>query len=416
MALKSVLFIVRSFSGTGAQPIRFRQIISHLAGGFNIHVLELTHGRSGVRVEDGITIHSLRYSLPGRIVNPHVAATGAVPLKSGSYARPVAVIKRHIRSLFFPDTVITEAARLRREAVRLTSVYGFSAVVLSAFPFSVLLCAGALKRQAGTRIILDVGDPFYGNSRNGFIRDFLALRFERRHLRYIDSLIVTNEMTRNHYLRTFSHPGAEAIHVIPMGISESLASGPDAGRVSPAFAGSAERFVLAYAGQLYRNLREPFELYRAVISLNSEPGAGVELRMYGSFSREFSAGYGTDESVRFMGQVPHGSMGAVYGSAGAVVFIDNAYGMQTPGKVFEVILTGRPVLFITDRNESPSLEVIKGLSHVIISQNSAGMIAAAIRKIMVMTPEYPSGEQVSRFLWEKRAAAYKEVLSYPDAE
>jgi hypothetical protein len=416
VALKSVLFIVRSFSGTGAQPIRFRQIISHLAGGFDIHVLEMTRGKSGARVEDGVTIHSLGYSLLGGLLNPPAAGIGASRTGYGSFAGPAAVIKRHIRSLFFPDTVITEASRLRREAVRLTLINGFSVVVLSAFPFSVMLCAGALKKKTGTRIILDVGDPFYSNSRNGLLRDALARRFERKNLEHIDSLVVTNEITRRHYLNTYSILRAGEVHVIPMGFGVALASGFKAVEASSPSGGGDERFVLVYAGQFYRKLREPFELYRAVISLQGETDAGIELKVYGSFSREFSSGYEEEESIRFMGQVSHESMGSVYRSAGAVVFIDNAYGMQTPGKVFEVVLTGRPVLFITDRSESPALEVIKGLRHVIISANSAGKIAAAIMKLTVMTPEYPSVEQVSGFLWERRAEEYRKILLHCDGE
>jgi hypothetical protein len=54
--MNRLLFVVRSFSGSGAQPIRFRQIISYLVPEFDVHVLEFTHSRGGIRNKNGITI------------------------------------------------------------------------------------------------------------------------------------------------------------------------------------------------------------------------------------------------------------------------------------------------------------------------------------------------------------------------
>jgi len=411
LAGPGVLFVVRSFSGTGAQPIRFRQIISHLKKEYEIHVLELTHCNAGVREEDGITIHSLAYSRIGKILNPPGRNISSAPGGRASASRKIAVLKRHIRSLFFPDSVVTEGARLSREAVSLTLRYGFRVVVLSAFPFTVLRSAKALKRLTGIRVILDVGDPFYRNSRNRFLRDLMARSFEAKHLRFIDSLVVTNEMTRNHYINTFIHPGPEAVHVVPMGISESMAKGFSGKPVHYSGTSPNAPFILIYAGQLYRKMREPFGLYRAVMDLNIEAGAKVHLQMYGSFSREFSSGYEEDGMISFMGQIPHNEITEVYSNAGAVVFIDNAYGMQTPGKVFEVALLQKPVLFIADRSESPALEVVNGLKHIVITANQPDLIAAGIRRIMVMEHEYPSPEMVQRFLWENRARQYEQIIN-----
>ncbi|HOE25025.1 MAG TPA: hypothetical protein PLA17_05535 [Bacteroidales bacterium] len=49
MTASSVLFVIRSYSRTGAQPIHFFEIIDYLAGVFSIHVLELIHGKPGTR-------------------------------------------------------------------------------------------------------------------------------------------------------------------------------------------------------------------------------------------------------------------------------------------------------------------------------------------------------------------------------
>jgi glycosyltransferase involved in cell wall biosynthesis len=407
-----VLFVVRSFSRTGAQPIRFRQITGFLKDAFEVHVLELTYDRAGTRQHDGITIHSMGYSAAGRIFNPEIKEGAASVGRAGGFARIRPAARRFIRSLFFPDSVITEGRRLRKEVVRLTRLHNFRVVILSAFPFTVLLCAGALKRKTAAKVILDTGDPFYSNSKNGYLRDMLARSYESRHLRFIDRLVVTNEVTRAHYLSTFNFPGPDSVAVVAMGISSSLSSNGRKDDDTIDTAVTANRFTLVYAGQLYRKMREPYELYHAVALMNEhDPSCEVTLDMYGSFSSRFSAGYVSAGSIRFRGQIPHDAIAGVYRNAGAVVFIDNAYGMQTPGKVFEVALINRPVLFIADRDESPALEVIRGLRHIVVTRNRAADIASAIRELMVMKPEYPARSKVQEFLWETRAEQYRNIIS-----
>jgi len=46
-----------------------------------------------------------------------------------------------------------------------------------------------------------------------------------------------------------------------------------------------------------------------------------------------------------------------------------------------------------------------------VVRNNSESIAAAISEIMAMTPQYPSREEVSEFLWEKRAEEYNLVLN-----
>ncbi len=411
MQTRAVLFVVRSYSRTGALPIRFRQIAGFLACKFDVHVLELTHGKAPVRVENGVTIHPVEYSRPGKILNPEKSYTITGTSGSTSYVKPLAMLKRLIRSLLFPDSVVTEARHLRKEVLRLTGEYRFSSVVLSAFPFSVLLCARSLRRKTEAGIILDVGDPFYRNSTNGYLKDLLARRFERRHLKFIDRLVVSSEALRQHYLESYSYLTPGTVRTVAMGITGSLLPvlSPEsvAGKGKP----PGEPFRLVYAGQLYRKMREPFELYRAVSALKSEDNVEVSLSMYGSYSSEFSAGFENTEGIRFMGPVAHGDIANVYGSADALVFIDNAYGLQTPGKIFEVVFVNKPVLFIADRDQSPALDFIRGLNHIVTARNSAGSIADAVRVIMKMNPEYPSPEKVREFLWEKRAEEYSHIIN-----
>lgn len=410
--MNRVLFVVRSFSRTGAQPIRFREILSFLSSFFEVHVLELTHGQGGVRHESGLTIHSLAYSLPGRLLNREGVLTGTMPGIPGKPGKLKSVVTTVVRTLLFPDSVITEGGRIRREVLRLTKELRFDAVVLSAFPFTVMLSIRALKRKTKAGIILDVGDPFYKNSKNGFIRDLLALSFEKRYLKHVDRLIVTNAVTRDHYLSTYNNLRPEQVRIVPYGVSESFISAVISESGANTRKGTGADFSLVYAGQLYKGMREPFELYRAISVLNeSDHARDVRLDMYGSYNTEFLNTGSAARHIRFRGQVAHRDLVNVYLDADAVVFIDNAYGMQTPGKVFEILLINRPVLCIADRGQSPALEVLRGAGHIVISVNKAEMIATAIRKLMETTVTSGTPANPEEFSWEARSKQYKQILT-----
>jgi hypothetical protein len=410
---KGVLFVVRSFSRTGAQPIRFREILSFLSSFFDIHVLELTHGQRGVRYENGLTIHSLEYSWPGRLFNREGIPSGTIP--GGVRGKPgklKSVVTRVVRTLLFPDSVITEVGRIRREALRLTREHKFDVVVLSAFPFTVMLSIRALRRKTGVGIILDVGDPFYKNSKNGFFRDLMARSFEKRYLKDIDRLIVTNAVTRDHYLQTYKNLRPEQVSIIPYGVSESYISAVRSESYKYARSGEREYFSLVYAGQLYQGMREPFELYKAISLLNeSDQAREVRLDMYGSYNSEFLNTGTAAPHITFRGQVAHSDLINVYLDADAVVFIDNAYGMQTPGKVFEISIINRPVLCIADRGHSPALEVLHGAGHIVMTANKAEMIVGSIRKIMDTGMTFRNTAAPNEFSWEERSHQYKQILT-----
>ena len=417
--MNRLLFVVRSFSGSGAQPIRFRQILNYLRTEFDVHVLELTHDKGGERKDNGITIHSLEYTGIGGILNKK-AETGTISAGSkNSTRKPSLLLKRFVRSMLFPDSLITEAPGLRREALRLAGELKCEVVIVSAFPFTTLICLKAIKQKLGIKTILDVGDPFYKNSKNGYVKDWFARIFEKRYLKYTGILVVTNTLTKDHYLNSFPESlRPDQVRIIPMGVSEAFLSAVRRNNYEEKASGDRSQFNLFYAGQLYRRLREPFELYRAVTEIckdNSLPK--VRLDMYGSFNKGFIAGFENSGSVFFHGHIRHDDLPEIYRKADAIVFIDNAYGMQTPGKIFEIALTGKPVLFISDRKQSPALEVIKDMDHFVVTGNSSGMIISAIRKIIVETtgnrqPIYP----VCNFLWEDRAARYKQILTETIAE
>lgn len=410
--MDKLLFVVRAYSTTGAQPNRFRQLHKHLKSRFEIHVLELTHGVGGIRVEERIIIHSLEYSKLGKLLNPDKKRASLA--NSSDVKNPLdsarILIKKLIRNLLFPDSVVPEAFRIRKEVRRLVSIYGFRLIVVSAFPFTTLCSIGGLRKIFKVKIVLDIGDPFYSNSDNGSLRDLLARQFEKHYLKEIDALVVTNANTKTHYLTTFNNQiQTESVYIVEQGVNEEFIRAVN--MVTSEANRNSSDIRLVYAGQLYRKLREPFNLYKAVEICNSScSGIKISLHMYGTYNKDFYPRGGVSENIKMMGQVSFEEIVKVILGADIVVFIDNAFGLQTPGKIFELALLKKHVLFISDNLDSPASSVARSYNHFHFTGNSPMQIAQAIDKIL-SSGEVPEQETLNKnFLWEKKADEYTKVF------
>jgi glycosyltransferase involved in cell wall biosynthesis len=382
---------------------------------FEIHVLEIHHEADKTIFENGIWLHKIEYSDFGKLLNPDVNITADFPnlkgkLVSGLKSR----FKKLIRKLFFPDTVIFEKNRLIRKVKEFLRSNDIHTVIASGFPFTTMILSATVKKDfPSVRFIYDVGDPFYKNSQNGLIRDWLAKLFERKYLKYIDKLVVTNNATFQHYSDHFGdviNPCQVAI--IQMGVPRELLE-----LVNEKFSQKRDSFNnnelrLVYAGQLYTKLREPYELYKAIAKWNcTKDQRKITLDMYGSFSDVFKTGVNDDLSIFFKSKASNKEIIEAYYNNDVIIFLDNAWGLQTPGKVFEVAAVGRPVLFISDHENSPAKEVVKDLGHFYYCKNKCDLIIETIRKIK-KNPDIGSIDEIrKRFSWQTRADQYASLIN-----
>jgi glycosyltransferase involved in cell wall biosynthesis len=382
---------------------------------YEIHVLEIQHKADVTIFENGIWFHKIEYSCIGKFINPDVNITADLPIfnarrSSGLKSR----LKKHIRKIFFPDTVIFEKNKLIRKVKELLCLYNINTVIASGFPFTTMILSETVKKDfPAVRFIYDVGDPFYKNSQNGLMRDWFAKLFERKYLKHIDKLVVTNKSTFQHYLDNFGdviNPCQFAI--IQMGVPRELLE-----LVNEKFSQKRDslnnnELRLVYAGQLYAKLREPYELYRAVAKWNSlKEQRKIALDMYGSFRDVFKTGVNDNLSIFFKGKVSNKEIIEAYYNSDVIIFLDNAWGLQTPGKVFEVAAVGRPVLFISDHKNSPAKEIVQDLDHFYYCKNNCDLIIETIRKIRVCPVSDSISEIRNRFSWQTRADQYAELIN-----
>lgn len=417
--LRKILFVVRSFSQSGAQPLRFRMILNFLKEEFEVHVLEIHHDKADSYYEKCIWFHKIEYSLPGKFLNYNetkkktkTTNTTHTDIKSTLFFK--SILKKKVRKIFFPDILIFEKRRLIKKTLELISINEFQIVVSSGFPFTTMVLSKEVKEKYPfVRFIYDIGDPFFGNSQNGFIKNYFARYYEKKYLKYIDNLVVTNNVTLKHYLKNFGKEiKQDQIEIIQMGVNlefieEMEQHFPFINKGRP-----DKNMDFVYAGQLYKSLREPFELYKAVAKWNSNIESGkINLFMYGSFRDAYKIRDSSSHNIYFKGLASNEEIIGTYFTCDVIVFIDNAWGMQTPGKIFEVSAIGKPVLFISDNKESPAFEVVKDFKHFFFCRNNHIDIINTIKYI----DRDISFNQVKKirndFSWVNRAKQYSTLLN-----
>lgn len=374
--MKKALFIVRAFDYIGPQSIRFNEIIRHLEKYLDIHLLcfSLTHFEHSLEKVNNLTIHRLPYSPIGRILNSGLRSGVNTP--KGNDRTHKHLIYKTIRalgkSLLFPDIFIIEHL-LSRKYVKNLANQNFDYVIGSAFPFSILLYAKLIKSiSPKTQFIYDIGDPFFMNSVNNYLRNKMAFYFERHYLKFIDQLIVTNESTLIHYKQHFPKQTANKIHIIPQAfrvIREFKTQKTQSVKV-------AFPVQLIYAGNFYRKLREPYNLFSSIELTGIDK---VELHVYGVVNKRFHRNL---DNIKFLGAVPYNELLKAYERYHITVFIDNSKGFQTPGKIWELIALKKPILFISDRTDSPAMEIIRNYSGAIIVKNDINSITQGLNLML----------------------------------
>lgn len=410
MALERLIVVSPLYSLNAPQPTRFREMVSRWSSCFRVTVLAFNTGKEDVISGTGATPALMEFGAAGRmLIRSRLGHQAGGPSQAGLSAKSQGLrglLKRvHINRYFFPDIFIVEYLNIKRHLFDLCRRIHPDTVLLSTAPFTLMMLAGPLRRKfPHIRIVIDTGDPLYGDSSTygkRLLHLVFARRMERKCLASADLLVVPTVKLQQHYLDCYRTVVTEGkVRVIENGISEVYAMIP---------AGRNERvppFRMVYAGRFYRKMRDPSELYRAVSAF---PEGSLRLKVFGNIQERYRPPAG---DMRFFhgGPVSSAELASEYSEADLVVYLDNAWGVQVPGKIYEVLAVNRPVLYICRDEDSPSFHLVKGLDGVVTARNSYGDIASAIGEIMKWKPGLSFSRGSARYTFEALAGRYRAIL------
>lgn len=407
-----ILIIVRAYGKSGPQPIRFKNICRYLLSEYDITIIKKSFIKKTIVEYDGlIKIINLPYTRLGRILNSNNQSSEIRSIIKGNKTivkkirKYLSIIK--LKRIIFPDPFITEIPSLKKSIRSFIQKEHPEIVIGSAFPFSVMILGKYIKRNwSEIKWIFDIGDPFYKNSamKKRFLHCLFSKYYENHYIGYIDKLIVTNLRTKEHYLKTFPKLNEKKINIVVQGTNlvynKSIITK------------ICNEFIIVYAGRFYKNLREPFNTWEAVNRYN---GKKIKLDIYGKLDNYFMTKLNkinTNGNIEYKGLVDHLKMKEIYQKSNAVLFIDNLYGLQTPGKIYEVLASSKPVLFVYNGKQSPSYEIASKYSNVVMAENEINEIEKAIELLINNYSDIANAiVDLDEYSWENCAKKYIEIIN-----
>ena len=203
------------------------------------------------------------------------------------------------------------------------------------------LTAWALTRRTGLPWLADFGDPWVNQNTPAW-RSSADAAVERTLARRMSGATVTTPQLARVYEDRYPH--LRPVRVVRQGFDADLFARVAAGRRT-----GPGPLNLVYTGTLYSGFREPTPVFEA-LRLARSRGLDVVLTVAGRMDEsviDLAQRVGVADSVDFAGIVPYKHAISLQKGADVLLHLDNADApLQVPGKLYEYLAAGRPVLVV----------------------------------------------------------------------
>lgn len=279
--------------------------------------------------------------------SPTGVAVARGPVRLNWKGRLVERIRSLYASGLFPD-IRAEWNPPARKALRpLLASMEPDVVVVSHEPASTLPL-GLLAKRLGYQLVADLGDPVCASYTPRRWRR-RAWRLERSICAEADLVTVTTEATGRLLSERHGIDSAR-MHVMPQGYDARAfaAATPASAMFDP------EWLDVLYTGSFYA-FRRHEALVSAVLAT-----AGVRLNIASSAvpASIAEAARQHPDRIRLFGFLPHDEVLALQRGAGLLVNLANSDAAQVPGKIYEYLGSGRPILHVGDNPADEAIALL----------------------------------------------------------
>ncbi|MDH7454063.1 glycosyltransferase [Luteimonas composti] len=246
-------------------------------------------------------------------------------------------------------------------------------IVISSHEPATTLRLGRLAKEAGYPWLVDMGDPvlsFYTPAR--WRR--LAGRIESWTCRNADHVLVTTEAART--LLRSRYPLADSrVSVLSQGFDPP---GNASGEVELPVAFDPALLELVYTGSFYA-FRNGMPVVEAVASL---PGARLTVATRTPPQWLLEAAARHPQALRLAGFVTQAQAAAMQRAADVLVNVANSDPVHIPGKFYEYLGAGRPILHLGDAQGDSAAELLQAQRRGLTVPNQQAAIAAALESLL----------------------------------
>jgi hypothetical protein len=189
------------------------------------------------------------------------------------------------------------------------------------------------------------------------------------------------------------------ISVIEMGLDKQTADISE----YPVVKNKNAEINLLYAGIFYKKLREPFNLYSAILS----GPENINLIIFGKCSYQYLPT--NNKKITYGGLILKNNLKEKYNKADVIVFIDNFYGIQMPAKILEVIALNKPILFIYENDNSPSLNYSREHDGIYYAKNTVDSIRGVLFELTKIK-NYVYKRNLTKYYWDNLLKEFDKII------
>ena len=292
----------------------------------------------------------------------------------------------------------------RRKGAALLASGRFDAVYVSVPPFSSLVAARAMAKQAGLPLILDFRDSWVPSPYGAGVHRRYD-RLERSILSDAAALIANTEADRALYAGRIKR---EKISVIPNGYDAPF-EGPFAPRV---FDGCLR---LGYLGSWDAPARDPAGLLRALARVPFD----WKIITYGTANAQLlerAAEFGVLDHIEARGFVAKTEMAGVIADLDALLTVQQNPNRGQPNsqilaKTYDYLATGRPVLALVGEGANRDFFGRYGTHHFIADPDEDRQIEAVLGALYAHVADGPQSGPDAEFLTHYSARAHAQALA-----
>lgn len=332
------------------------------------------------------------------------AASAAPSAKPSLLSRGYGVARDLLNRVVYPDIRSEWYFFARKKLKQLLAANRYD-IVLSSHEPAVDIFVGFYAKKAKLPWVVDLGDPLLTPYSPRWRRG-IDLRVERRIMRYADHVVVTDDKVIELLVERHGAHLRERMSTISQGFPAS----------APAERKSANAsFSICFTGNFYSDFRNPTQLAEALRRLQ---GFDFTFQIIGNNGR-FKPLFEGIQGVEFLGQKNHSECLEWQRRADLLINIGNVQNYQIPGKIYEYLGSGTPILHIqTSESTDPGAVLIDGTKAGVVIKNDSREIARALSCLHAQWVVDPSAlvkhreeSLIQSHTWLQKANLYRKVIS-----
>jgi glycosyltransferase involved in cell wall biosynthesis len=305
---------------------------------------------------------------------------------AGRRSGPVFGALRRLSDFFLlPDSYAGWARRAAHAAVRLAHEERFDALLSSSPPDSVHLAARTVRRATGLPWVADFRDPWVPLHFRAPPTGWHRARQAALEKSVIEGADVVLAASRSHADTMGARSGARARRVVhlPNGFEPDEAAASPAESASPPGEGVVPAFRMTWTGTLSQmtDTEQFLDALHDVLAARPEARRRIRVRMCGPYDVHYenrAIALGLKGIVGFTGPVSHGAARRAQREADLLLVWKPRHGAtMVPGKVYEYLDAGRPILALLDARDEAAALVSRG-GGTVVDPDDRAAIARAI--------------------------------------